>query len=123
MKDSRKLENYKQHMAARGVSEWNAFPPLWQLLWLLGITVPPPPFLSFLSLAALAGGVFGPLFASAVWLFENRRYEGMSVEGALWIALITGGAFGLTMAAYYRNMGRKHRLGPWSTFPAYCLRT
>ncbi|WP_441005027.1 DUF6404 family protein [Novilysobacter viscosus] len=109
-------------MATRGVSEWNAFPPLWQILWHLGIAVPPPPFLGFVTLATLSGGLFGPLFAFAVWVLENRRYEGMSGERALWIALIGGAVFGLIMAAYYRHLGRKHRLGSWSAFPAPGLR-
>ena len=118
MTQTRKLESYKQHMAARGVGEWNAFPPLWRLLWQLGITIPPPPFLGFPSLFMLAGGAFGPLFALAVWPLENGRYEGISAEAALRLALIAGAAFGLAMAAYYRHLGRKHGLGSWSAFPA-----
>ena len=123
MTQTRKLENYKRHMAARGVGEWTAFPPLWRMLWQLGVSVPPPPFLGFLSLLALAGGVFGPLFALVIWLFENGRYDGMSVEAALRLSLIAGAAFGVVMGAYYRHLGRKHRLGSWSAFPASGLRT
>jgi hypothetical protein len=118
MTPARKLESYKQHMAARGIGEWNAFPPLWRILWQFGVAIPPPPFLGFLGLFALAGGFFGPVFALAVWLFESGRQDGLSVEGALWLSLIAGTAFGLAMAAYYRHMGRKLGLGSWSAFPA-----
>lgn len=123
MTQNHKLEDYKRHMAARGVGEWSAFPPLWRILWRFGVAVPPPPFLGFLSLFALMGGLFGVLFGLAVWLLENGRYEGISVESALWLALISGAAFGLAMAAYYRHLARKHRLGAWSTFPAPGLRS
>lgn len=117
MTPNRKIEDYKQHMAARGVGEWTSFPPLWRILWRYGVAVPPPPFLGFLSLFVLTGGLFGVLFGLGVWLLENLRYDGIPGEKALWVALIAGVAFGLAMAAYYRHLARAHRLGPWSAFP------
>lgn len=113
--DSRIL-GYKQHMAARGVGGATAFPPLWHLLWASGIKVPPPPFLGFVALTALAGGVFGPLFALSTWWLRSRSLEFMSAQDVLWLALGTGLAFGLAMAAYYRHLARRHGLGSWEAF-------
>jgi len=118
MTKSRKLDNYKQHMAARGVDGATAFPPAWHLLWAVGVKVPPPPFLGFVSLALIAGGFFGPLFGLCAWLLGNRGVREMPAADALWVVLITGTAFGLIMAAYYRFLARKHRLGSWAAFPA-----
>ena len=111
-----KLERYKQHMKARGVSGSTAFPPAWRLLWRLGLELAPPPFLSFASLALFTGVPFGLLFALGVWLLESIGLRDMSVGEPLWAALITGPLFGLFMAAYYRRLARKHSLGPWVEF-------
>lgn len=116
MTQSGKIESYKQHMAAKGVDEITAFPPAWHILWSLGIKIPPPLFLGFVPLALIAGGSFGPLFALFAWLFGNRGFREMPASEALWIALITGALFGLTMAAYYRHLARKHGLGSWTAF-------
>ncbi|WP_308366715.1 MULTISPECIES: DUF6404 family protein [unclassified Microbulbifer] len=123
MTQSSKLESYKKHMAAVGVGEATAFPPAWNLLWSLGAKVPPPPFLGFVPLVLISGGFFGPLFGLGAWLLGNRGLREMPASEALWVALITGVAFGLAMAAYYRHLARKHRLGSWAAFSATRLRT
>lgn len=116
MIQSSKLDSYHQYMATRGVVETTAFPPVWRLLWSVGVKLPAPPFLSFISLVLITGSCFGPLFGFGAWLLGNRGLREMSVAEALWVALITGIAFGLIMAVYYRQLARKHRLGSWSTF-------
>ena len=123
MTQSSKLESYKRHMMANGVGEATAFPPAWHMFWSIGIKLPPPPFLSFVSLALVAGGLFGPLFGLGAWLLGNRGMRDMPASEALWVALITGAAFGLVMAAYYRHLARKHGLGSWAAFSASQLRT
>ncbi len=111
-----KLESYKQHMAANGVGESTAFPPAWNMLWSIGVKIPPPPFLGFVPLALISGGLFGPMFGVGAWFLGNRGVREMPVNEALWVALITGAVFGLIMAAYYRHLARKHRLGSWAAF-------
>ncbi len=123
MTQSSKLESYKQHMAAIGVTEATAFPPAWHMLWSIGIKLPPPPFLGFVSLALIAGGFFGPLFGLGAWVLGNRGVREMPADEALWVAVITGAAFGLLMAAYYRHLARKHNLGSWAAFRASGLRS
>lgn len=123
MTQSCKLDHYKQHMAARGVGEATAFPPAWHVLWSLGIPLPPPPFLGFVPLALIAGGLFGPLFAMGAWLLGNRGLREMPASEAVWVALATGLAFGVIMAAYYRRLARKHQLGSWTAFRGSGLRS
>ena len=113
-----KLESYKQYMAAKGINKATAFPSAWGVLWSMGIKIPPPPFLGFVSLAVIAGGLFGPLFGLGAWLLGNRGVREMPASKALWVALFTGTVFGLIMAAYYRHLARKHRLGSWAGFSA-----
>ena len=123
MTNSSKLESYKQHMAANGVGESAAFPPAWNLLWSVGIKIPPPPFLGFVSLVLISGGFFGPVFGIGAWLLGNRGVREMPANEALWVALITGVAFGVVMAAYYRHMARKHQLASWAAFSSTARRT
>lgn len=111
-----KLERYKHYMASKGISEATAFPPAWVVLWSIGIKIPPPPFLGFMSLAVIAGGLFGPFFGLGAWLLGNRGVREMPASEALWVVLITGAVFGLLMAAYYGHLARKHRLGSWAEF-------
>ena len=113
-----KLESYKQYMTAKGISEATAFPPAWVMLWSMGVKIPPPPFLGFVSLALIAGGLFGPLFGLGAWLLGNRGFREMPASKALWVALFTDAVFGLIMAAYYRHLARKHHLSSWDGFTA-----
>ena len=123
MTHDRKVETYKQAMAVRGVGESTAAPPLWNLLWSCGLHVPPPPFMSFVSLFMLTGALFGPLFAAGALIIGNRGLRTMSLGEAGVLALIAGAVFGLAMASYYRHLGHKHRLGSWSAFTASRVRT
>ncbi|QNA89821.1 hypothetical protein G4G28_17445 [Massilia sp. Dwa41.01b] len=123
MTNSIKLQSYKQHMAAKGVGESTAFPPAWSMLWSIGFKVPPPPFLGFVSLVLICGGFFGPVFGIGVWLLGNRGMREMPANKAMWVALITGAAFGIIMAAYYRHIARRHRLGSWAAFSLGAVRS
>lgn len=40
----------------------------------------------------------------------------MPAQEVMWLALGSGLAFGLVMAAYYRHLARRHGLGPWQAF-------
>ncbi len=123
MTQTHKLESYKQHMLAKGVGETTSFPPVWRMFWALGIKLPPPPFLGFISLTLFTGGFFGPVFGLGAWFLGNRGVREMAVNEALWVALATGTVFGLLMAAYYRHLAHRHRLGSWSAFSASGRRT
>jgi hypothetical protein len=123
MTHSRKIEDYKELMASRGVSASTSWPPLWQLCSALGFELPPPLFMSPLFLFLLTGTTFGVLFSFGAWLLGNRGARSMPLSKAGWMALITGAAFGVAMTWYYGRLARKQQLGSWSAFGIARLRT
>ena len=101
-------------MAERGIGASTAVPPLWHLLWSLGIHVRPPLYMPFLPLAVLTGSFFGVLFGAFAWMMGNRGARAMALDEAGWVALATGAFFGLAMAWFNLRLARKHGLGSWS---------
>jgi len=118
MNQTSKLESYKQHMAAAGVSRFAALPPLWRLFWRLGIKIPPPVFLGFATNALIFGGYFGLSFGLTMWLLHGLGVLDSPVFSTPWIASIVGVPFGLAMASEQRTLANKFQLGAWAEFPA-----
>jgi hypothetical protein len=109
---------------ARGVGADEAAPALFRLLWSLGVFVPPPHFLGFVSLASLMGGCFAlgvaPVAVLAmvgVWLAASDQ---LTLRDALAIAagmsLAAGGLFGMAMAVWFRWRARRLSLPSWKRF-------
>lgn len=117
MNTLRKIENYEQQMAASGIGRSTASPPAWRMLWRFGVQVPPPLFLAFLPLLLILGSTFGLLFGLGTWLFGAVGFVDFSLSSIPMRAAFAGLFFGLFMAAYYRNLARKHNLGSWASYP------
>ena len=122
MTDDRKIETYKELMAAKGIAMSTAAPPLWQLMWSLGINLPPPLYMGFIPLFLFAGSFFGIVFGAGVWVVRYMDSRSMSLHEVGGVALITGIGFGLAVASYTRRLARKHGLGTWAAFSASSLR-
>ena len=118
MNQTSKLESYKQHMAAAGVSRFAALPPLWRLFWRLGIKIPPPVFLGFVTNALIFGGFFGLFFGLSMSLLHSLGIVGSPVLSSPWLSSIAGVPFGLFMALEQRALAGKLNLGAWSEFPS-----
>ena len=116
MTHSEKLERMRTHMAAIGVSPLTSAPPVWRLLWRLGVEAPPPLFSRFLPLAFVTGSFFGLLWAPLMWLMLWSRQD-MPFFAVAAGALVSGLLFGLCMAAYFRFVARKHNLPLWAAYP------
>jgi hypothetical protein len=114
MTQDRKIEEYKRLMAEKGIGAATASPPLWQLLWSMGVPIPPPLYLGFLPLALVGGAFFGLVFGAFAWYMGNRGIRTMSFDEACIVALATGAFFGISVAWLTRRLARKHRLGTWS---------
>lgn len=123
MTQSRKIEDYKELMATRGVPRSTSWPPLWQVCSAFGLELPPPLFMGPLSLFFITGTTFGLLFGFGAWVLGNRGMRSMPLSKAGWVALITGTAFGMAMSWYYRRQARKQQLGLWCAFDTARLRT
>ena len=100
----------------RGISEYTTAPPLYRLLWRLGITAKPPFFASFWSLVVTMGVLFGVLWGILMW-FSGWQGE-LPVSTAIGLAVLAGVLFGLIMAAYYRRKARQLALPRWEDYPA-----
>ena len=110
-------------MAEKGIGPTTAFPPLWLLLWSLGVPLPPPLYMGFLSLAFFGGTFFGVLFGAFAWYMGNKGIRTMSFHEACVVALATGAFFGFTVAWLTRRLARKLGLGSWSAVGKAQLRT
>ncbi|WP_166213122.1 DUF6404 family protein [Cognatiluteimonas telluris] len=123
MTHDRKIEEYKRLMAEKGVGPATASPPLWQLLWSMGIPLPPPLYMGFLPLALFGGTFFGVVFGAFAWYMGNKGIRTMSLKEAGDVALIAGALFGITVSWFTRRLARKLGLGSWSALGTARLRT
>jgi hypothetical protein len=108
-----KVERLVADLRKQGVSRHTVAPPLFRLLWALGLAVPPPLFLGPVTLTLLMGGFFGAVWGALMWLLLWHLPLGRVVASAALAGLI----FGLLMAAYYRWKAAQLRLPPWGRYP------
>jgi uncharacterized protein DUF6404 len=112
-----KLSSALAMLAATGISRRSYEPPLYRLLWRVGLFVPPPHFASFGFNFVFTGAWFGAFWGATMWLLVWPQLGVSGVVAA--IAAVTAGVlFGLIMAAYYRYGARKHKLPLWSRLKA-----
>lgn len=102
-------------LARKGIGRYTVAPPIYRLLWRLGIEVKPPLFASFLSLVAITGVGYGVLLGLFMWFFVWQSSPLSDVAGT---AALAGVLFGLFMGLYYRWRARKLGLSRWEDYPA-----
>ena len=91
----------------QGVSRWTASPPLYRLLWRMGVRVPPPHFAGLAVNIAVLSAMVLP-----IWLAQapiNRRGWGWG----LWQCVSGATLGGLGWALAYRQEAEKHGLPAW----------
>lgn len=102
-------------LTARGISKGAVAPPLFQLVWKLGIRIPPPHFKTFFGVALLTGSFFAMGWGLLMWfVFWSRT--GLSTGQAVMTSLGAGILFGFGMAFYYRRKARKLGLPAWHDY-------
>jgi hypothetical protein len=104
-------------LAASGISRSSYEPPLYRLLWRVGLFLPPPHFASFGFNFVFTAAWFGACWGAIMWLLVWSGQDGAGFVAAI-AAVAAGVLFGLTMAAYYRYSARKHKLPLWSRLKA-----
>jgi hypothetical protein len=92
-------------------------PPLFRLMWKMGLKLPPPHMAGFAINATLMGGFFGAFWGLFMWLLMWSR-QGMPLLVGVATALVAGLLFGLTMAWYLRHQARRHGIPHWREFDA-----
>ena len=116
MNHQEKVDHLLNDLTQRGIGKYTAAPPLYRLLWRLGIEVPPPHFASFSSLALFMGIFFAVFWGLFMWLFVWRE-DNVPIAVGIVSSVIAGVLFGLAMAAYYRWRAQKLALPRWEDYP------
>lgn len=98
----------------KGLPRRAAEPPSALVLRALGCKLRPFAFESFWRAVFLSAAWFSPCWGLAMW-FWRWRGEGLSVPGAVLVALLTGLFFGLSMACYLAYYRKKHQLPTWES--------
>ena len=114
MSHQEKIERLIADLSEQGVSPQTTAPPMFRLLWSLGLKIPPPFYMRFSSLALLAGVPFGVLWGLFMWLLFWRSRVGL--EHMVLFSLLAGVFFGLAMAGYYCWKFRRLKLPPWDSY-------
>jgi membrane associated rhomboid family serine protease len=115
MTHEEKVAYLLRDLGQKGVGQYTIAPPIYRLLWRLGIEIRPPHFASFWSLAAPMAVGFGIFWGIFMWLTVWQ--QGSSVSLAVGTAASAGLFFGVFMAAYYRWRARKLALPRWEDYP------
>lgn len=102
-------------LQTKGLGRSTYAPPLFRLLWKLGIRVPPPHMAGFACNSLLMGGFFGVFWALLMWMMLWGR-QGMPLSVVAIAALLAGALFGLSMAWYMRYSARKRAIPRWQDF-------
>ncbi|HEV3386416.1 MAG TPA: DUF6404 family protein [Gemmata sp.] len=111
-----KVERLIADLRKQGVSPYSVAPPLFRLLWALGLNVPPPLFLGFVTLTLLMGAFFGILWGAIMWLLQWQAWR-MPIELAAGFSGGAGLLFGVSMAGYYRWKAARLGLPSWESYP------
>jgi hypothetical protein len=117
MTHRQKVDHLIAELGQQGVSRYKAAPPLFRLLWALGLEVPPPLFLGFLPLTVLFGAPFGVLWGVGMWFWV---WQGLGLAGlvvGLPGAVLAGLLFGLVMAWIHRRYAVRFGLPSWEDYP------
>lgn len=124
MTHRQKVERLVEEAGRQGLSPHTVAPPLFRLLWALGLAVPPPLFLEFRKLALLMGTGFGvlwgPLWGVGMWLWvwQGEIPAGVAVSMTLFTAVLAGLSFGLLMAWLARRQAARLGLpSSWEEYP------
>src|SRR5437899_11879060 len=72
MTHQEKVDHLIAELGEEGMSPYTVAPPLFRLLWALGLRVPPPLFLGFFTIALFAGFFFGLYWGAFMWLISSR---------------------------------------------------
>ena len=117
MNHDEKVRYLVDDLGKRGVGAYTVAPPVYRLLWRLGIDVVPPHFAAFWPLAVSMGVFFAVIWGLVMSLFDWKATE--PHPGTLFVsALIAGLIFGLLMARFYQSRARRLSLPRWEDYPA-----
>lgn len=124
MTHRQKVDHLVTELGQQGISSYTVAPPLFRLLWALGLEVPPPLFLGFRQLTILMGTffglLFGPLWGAGMWLsvWQGQLPAGLVVLLSVFTGGLAGLAWGLFMAWFMQGKAAQFGLpSSWEDYP------
>jgi len=124
MNHQQKVDHLIAELSHQGVGPYTTAPPLFRLLWKLGLDIPPPFFLGFRELALVMGTFFGvvegPLWGILMWLslWQGELPAAIAVGLTGFEAVLAGAAFGSVVAWYSRRKAVQLGLpSSWEDYP------
>lgn len=109
-----KVDRLIEDLTRRGAWKSNVAPPLWQLLWKLGVNVRPPLFMGFLGLLSTIGIVAGALYAV---IMAELRGEETSLGQVVLVGAVFAVVFSAVYARLMARMRTKYDLPSWDAYP------
>jgi hypothetical protein len=110
-----KIAHFRQEQKSRGEKSYKFIPPIYFLLWKMGIRFRPPAFWALRQSILVNGILFGGLFGLLRWFFEWRQI-GFSMETAIVTALCAAICI-VAMVRRIENQRKRLSLGDWKTYP------
>ena len=103
-------------LSATTIRPANYAPPIYRVMWWLGLPLAPPHVSGFVTNALVAAGYFSVLFGGVVTgtrVLLGQTAANWHAAGQTWLiaGVPAGCVFGLGMATYYLWSARKHGLG------------
>ena len=113
MTEKEKREAFFAEMEAAGAKKNEQKPPLYRLLWKLGIDLAPPLYASGTQLILMDVFLAGGFWAFLMWLIVWRESPGIALAGGLFFGLL----FGLMMRLQIESKRKKYGITEdWSDF-------
>jgi hypothetical protein len=97
---------------AKGIRRWTYYISIYQLLWLLNVSIRPPIFNGFVFNCVFMSIAFGTLWGTFMWFLLWSR-QGMAITTAVMLAAAAGVFFGIVLALLTRHKARKLGLPAW----------
>ena len=102
-----------RELPQKGIGQYTFAPPVYRLLWKIGVKIPPPLFSSsefiFLFQGLFFGSLWGIFMRLTVW-------QDMNTIIFIIRSILAGSIFGLSMAILLRRKAKKYGLPRWKDY-------
>lgn len=96
-----------------GISRRNYLPPLYPLLWRMGVRLPPPHFARFHTNLLMAGSPLGIVGIGFYMMLHDQESASCAAMAA--VGVVTAALWGGAIATYYAISKRAHRIPSWNS--------
>ncbi len=112
MKTKDEVKAYIEKLYQQGVGRYTAAPPLYRLLWRMGLNIPPP-FCQSFRMNVLVFGILFTIFYPIIMWMMNNLFTSWGTSVTVFQTVFTGVVFGLGMAGWIRWKSKKLDIPKW----------